>query len=60
EEFSPKYLQRHTPVYLVVNGLYLCAVLVAHPLPLLSYLIYIAVVFGLIVLLPNLDDGFAA
>ncbi|MFN8398851.1 MAG: TMEM175 family protein [Anaerolineales bacterium] len=59
EEFSPKYLQRHTPVYIVVNGLYLCAVLLAHKFPMLSYLIYIGVVFSLIVLLPNLDDGLA-
>ena len=30
-EFSERYLRRHTPVYAVVNGLYLVAVLVAHP-----------------------------
>jgi uncharacterized membrane protein len=56
-EFSKTYLQSHTPVYIFVNVLYLCAILVAHPLPLLSYLIYIAVVVFLIVFLPKLDDG---
>lgn len=56
-EFSEQYLRRHTPVYAVVNGLYLVAVLVAHPLPLLSYLIYVVVVIGLIVFLPKVDDG---
>jgi len=56
-EFSEKYLRRHTPVYAVVNGLYLIAVLVAHRLPLVSYLLYSAVVVGLIVFLPKLDDG---
>jgi uncharacterized membrane protein len=56
-EFSDKYLRRHTPVYAVVNGAYLCAILLAHPFPLVSYLIYIAVVVILIVFLPKLDDG---
>lgn len=56
-EFSETYLRRHTPVYAVVNGLYLVAVLVAHLLPLLSYLIYVVVVIGLIVFLPRVDDG---
>ena len=56
-EFSKTYLRSHTPVYIFVNVLYLCAILVAHPLPLLSYLIYIAVVIFLIVFLPKLDDG---
>jgi len=56
-EFNEKYLKRHTPVYIIVNGLYLCAILLAHPLPLLSYLIYIAVVAFLIIFLPKLDDG---
>lgn len=60
EEFSAKYMQRHTPVYIIVNGLYLCAVLIAHKFPLMSYLIYIFVVLGLIILLPNLDDGMTA
>lgn len=59
EEFSPKYMQRHTPVYIVVNGLYLCAVFIANVYPLVSYLIYILVVLALIILLPNLDDGMA-
>ena len=56
-EFRDKYLRRHTPVYAVVNGAYLCAILLAHSFPLLSYLIYIAAVVCLIVLLPKLDDG---
>jgi TMEM175 potassium channel family protein len=56
-EFNEKYLRRHTPVYAVVNGAYLCAILLAHSLPLLSYLIYIAVVILLIVFLPKVDDG---
>jgi len=56
-EFSAKYLRRHTPVYAIVNGAYLVAILVAHPLPLLSYLIYIAVVVLIIIFLPKVDDG---
>jgi len=56
-EFNEKYLRRHTPVYAVVNGAYLVAILVAHPLPLLSYLIYIAVVVLIIIFLPKVDDG---
>ena len=56
-EFSAKYLRRHTPVYAVVNGSYLGAILFAHAFPLLSYLIYIAVIVVLIVFLPRVDDG---
>ena len=56
-EFGKKYMQRHTPVYIVVNVLYLCAILLASWLPLLSYLIYIVVVVVLIIFLPKLDDG---
>jgi len=56
-EFNEMYLRRHTPVYILVNGLYLCAILLAHPLPLLSYLIYLGVVVLLIVFLPRVDDG---
>jgi len=56
-EFGKKYMRQHTPVYIVVNILYLCAILLAHLLPLLSYLIYIIVVVLLIVFLPKLDDG---
>ena len=41
----------------MVNGAYLVAILVARPLPLLSYLIYIAVVVLIIVFLPKVDDG---
>ncbi len=56
-EFGRKYIQRHTPVYIVVNVSYLCAILLAHPFPLISYVIYIAVVVFLIVFLPKMDDG---
>jgi len=56
-DFDKRYLRSHTPVYILVNLLYLCAILVAHPFPRLSYLIYIAVVVFLIVFLPKLDDG---
>src|SRR5215475_10701721 len=35
-EFTKRYMQQHTPVYIAVNVLYLCAILVAHWLPLLS------------------------
>ena len=56
-EFSNTYVRRHTPVYILVNVLYLCAILVARLFPLLSYLIYIAVIVFLIVFLPKLDDG---
>jgi uncharacterized membrane protein len=56
-DFNKKYMQRHTPVYIIVNGSYLGAILLAHSVPLLSYLIYIAVIVSLIVLLPRLDDG---
>jgi len=56
-EFGPAYMRRHTPVYIVVNGLYLVAILIAKWLPVLSYLIYIMVVVFIIVLLPKIDDG---
>jgi len=56
-EFGEKYLRRHTPVYIVVNGLYLAAILLAKWVPLLSYLIYIIVVVFIIVFLPKIDDG---
>src|SRR5215510_2100748 len=56
-EFGKKYMQRHTPNYIIVNVLYLGAILLAHSLPLLSYLIYVVVVLFLIVFLPKLDDG---
>jgi uncharacterized membrane protein len=56
-EFSKQYLRRHTPVYIIVNGSYLGAILLAHSFPLLSYLIYIAVIVFLIVFLPKVDDG---
>jgi len=56
-DFSKRYIRSHTPVYLVVNGSYLGAILLAHSSPLLSYLIYIAVVVILIIFLPKLDDG---
>lgn len=56
-EFNSGYIRRHIPNYIAVNGAYLAAILLSHSLPLLSYLIYIAVVIGLIVFLPKLDDG---
>jgi uncharacterized membrane protein len=56
-EFSKKYLRRHTPVYIMVNGAYLGAILLAYSFPLLSYFIYIAVVVLIIVFLPKVDDG---
>jgi uncharacterized membrane protein len=56
-EFSRHYLRRHTPNYIVVNGAYLGAILLANSFPLASYLIYVFVVLGLIILLPKLDDG---
>ncbi len=55
--FNEQYLRRHTPVYAIVNGLYLIAILVAHPFPLLSYFIYVGVIVAMIVLLPKVDDG---
>ena len=56
-EFSKQYLRGHTPVYIVVNGLYLLAMLLARPLPLISYVIYVAVILFLIIFLPKVDDG---
>lgn len=55
--FSEQYLRRHTPVYVIVNAFYLLAILVAHPLPLLSYFIYVGMIVAMIVLLPRVDDG---
>lgn len=59
-EFSKQYMRSHTPIYIVVNALYLVAILVAGLLPLLSYLIYVTVVIFLIIFLPKLDDGIKA
>jgi uncharacterized membrane protein len=56
-DFNRKYMQSHTPIYILVNVAYLGAILAAHSFPLLSYLIYIAVILSLIVFLPKLDDG---
>jgi len=56
-EFNTNYMRKHTPSYVLVNGLYLCAILAARPLPLLSYLIYIAVVVILINFLTKVNDG---
>jgi uncharacterized membrane protein len=56
-EFNKLYIQRHTPIYIIVNALYLGAILFAHSVPLLSYIIDITVVIFLIVFLPKLDDG---
>jgi len=57
DEFGAKYMRRHTPVYAIVNGLYLCAILLAHLFPVFSYLIYVTVVVFLIIFLPKIDDG---
>lgn len=56
-EFSKQYLRSHTPNYIIINGAYLGAILLAHRFPLVSYLIYISVVVFLIVFLPKPDDG---
>ncbi len=56
-EFSQKYVRRHTPIHIGINVSYLCAILLAHSFPLMSYLIYVAVVVALIVFLPKVDDG---
>jgi len=56
-EFGMKYVRRHRPIHIGVNVSYLCAILLAHSIPLLSYLIYVAVVVFLIVFLPKVDDG---
>jgi uncharacterized membrane protein len=56
-EFGDKYLRSHTPVYILINGAYLGAVLLAHSYPLVSYLIYVAVVVVVIFFLPKVDDG---
>ena len=56
-EFGMKYVRRHTPIHIAINVSYLCAILLAHPFPVLSYLIYVAVVIGLIVFLPRVNDG---
>src|ERR1044071_1219861 len=55
-EFTKLYIRRHTPIYIMVNISYLCAILVARSFPLLSYVIYLAVVILLIVFLPKLDE----
>ena len=56
-EFGNKYVRRHTPIHIAINVSYLCAILLAHTFPVLSYLIYIAVVVSLVVFLPKVDDG---
>src|SRR5690242_11199173 len=56
-EFGKTYIRRHTPNYIVVNALYLGAILLANVAPLASYLIYVLVVAILIVFLPKLQDG---
>jgi len=56
-EFTKQYMRKHIPNYIVINSAYLGAILVANPLPLLSYVIYITAVVLLIVFLPKLDDG---
>jgi len=56
-EFSKQYMRSHIPNYIMINGAYLGAILLADPLPLLSYMIYIIAVLLLIIFLPKLDDG---
>lgn len=55
--FGMKYVRRHTPIHIAINVSYLFAILLAHFIPVLSYLIYVAVVIGLIIFLPRVDDG---
>jgi uncharacterized membrane protein len=56
-EFGMKYVRRHTPIHIAINVSYLCAIFLAHSFPLASYLIYVAVVIGLIIFLPKVEDG---
>lgn len=56
-DFGSKYLRSHTPNYIIVNGAYLVAMLMANVYPLVSYLIYIFVVALVIIFLPKQDDG---
>jgi uncharacterized membrane protein len=56
-EFKEKYLSSHTPVYIIINGAYLLAILSARTYPLLSYFIYIGAVATIIILFTKLDDG---
>ncbi len=43
-EFSKQYMRSHIPNYIIINSAYLGAILLANPLPLLSYAIYITAV----------------
>jgi uncharacterized membrane protein len=54
-DYDEKYFWPQTPIYAIVNSLYLCAILLAHSLPLLSYMIYGMVVIFLIIFLPKLE-----
>ncbi|MEP6895930.1 MAG: TMEM175 family protein [Chloroflexota bacterium] len=56
-EFGMNYVRRHRPIHIGVNVSYLGAILLAHAFPIMSYLIYVAVVVFLIVFLPKVDDG---
>ena len=55
--FSEKYLRSHSPNYIIVNGAYLVAMLIAKVYPLASYLIYIFVIVLIVIFLPKQDDG---
>jgi uncharacterized membrane protein len=46
-----KYGRRQIPIYLFVNGSYLLSIFLARVLPIVSYVIYGLVIFGLIVVL---------
>ena len=50
------YLLYYTSVYVIVNSAYLLTMLLARPLPLVSYLIYIGVVVFIIIFLPKVDN----
>ncbi|MCC6260643.1 MAG: DUF1211 domain-containing protein [Anaerolineales bacterium] len=56
-EFGRQYLRSHTPNYLLVNGAYLIAILVANSMPVLSYIIYVVMVLTVIIVLPKQNDG---
>lgn len=54
-DYDEKYFWPQTPIYAVVNGSYLGAILLANFLPLASYIIYILMVVFLIIFLPKLE-----
>lgn len=55
--FGMRYVRRHIPIHIGINLSYLAAILLAHSFPLISYLIYVAVVIGLVFFLPKMNDG---